>query len=72
MQVKLQSRENVSKALDLDKALVEAAKEIEFNCAEFQPGEEIKKGIAEVATLVLVLVALIGFAVVCWDVVGHV
>ena len=44
---------------DLDRALVEAAEEIEFDWPEFLPVERIKAGITEIALGFLLFAALI-------------
>jgi hypothetical protein len=56
-------------ALDhLDRVLIEAVHETEFNRPEFR--ERIKVEITEIGLVFLLLAALIGFAIVCWEGVG--
>lgn len=60
-----------SLALDhLDWELIEAVDETEFDRPEFR--ERIKTEIKEVGMVFLLLAALIGFAIVCWEGVGYV
>jgi hypothetical protein len=49
---------------DLDRALVEAAEEIEFDWPEFLPMERIKAGITEIALGILALGILVFAAVI--------
>ena len=44
---------------DLDRALVEAAQEIEFDWSEFLPAERIKAGIMEIALGFLLFAGLV-------------
>lgn len=58
-----------SPALDhLDRVLIEAVHETEFGRPEFR--ERIKTEITEIGLVFLLLAALIGFAIVCWEGVG--
>jgi hypothetical protein len=60
-----------SLALDhLDWELIEAVHETEFDRPEFR--ERIKTEIREIGMVFLLLAALIGFAIVCWEGVGYV
>jgi hypothetical protein len=52
----------------LDWALIEAVHETEFYRPEFR--ERIKARVTEIALVFLLLAALIGFAIVCWEGVG--
>ena len=52
---------------DLHRALIEARQEIEFDCAEPRGWEPIKAWITEISLGLLLLAALVGFAIVCWE-----
>ena len=58
LDISLESRVN------LDRALVEAAEEIEFEWPEFLPMERIKAGIAEIALVILAIGILVFAAVI--------
>ena len=54
------------------KALIETAQERGFDRSEVLQWDRIKAGITEIILGLLLLAALIGFALVCWEGVGYV
>jgi hypothetical protein len=60
-----------SPALDhLDWELIESVHETEFDRPEFR--ERVKTKLTEIGLVFLLLAALIGFAIVCWEGLGYV
>ena len=57
---------------DPQKAFIETAQERGFDRSEVLTWQRIKVGITEIILGLLLLAALIGFALVCWQGVGYV